>query len=209
MQLGGSGTNTISPNPADTIYLGCASCSLTFQGPNASDDGIGRLKLLPTGEAQFDVAQPGATMNVTADIAIRGSLTKVGSGTLNFSNNTLTAPASPFFTLRVNEGIMNLLPGVIFGVPRVTLDVNNPNTAAGTAVTLNLHQSYTIQALTGTIAVPSSGANTATVNLVGAGTNLAFLLRDTNSYAGAIAGEGSVSLFQQFGIPRHADVRRE
>ena len=196
MQLGGSGTNTISPNPADTIYLGCASCSLTFQGPNASDDGIGKLRLLPTGEAQFDVAQPGATMNVTADIAIRGSLTKVGSGTLNFSNNTLTASPSPTFTLRVNEGIMNLLPGVIFGAPRVYLDVNNPNTAAGTAVTLNLHQSYTILALTGTIAAPSSGTNTATVNLVGAGTNLALQLRDTNqSYAGAIVGEGSVSLF--------------
>ena len=93
MQLGGSGTNTISPNPADVIYLGCPSCSLTFQGPNASDDGIGVLKLIQNFQgagAQFNVAQPGATLNITSDLQIDGSLTKVGSGTLNFSNDTIT-----------------------------------------------------------------------------------------------------------------------
>ena len=32
---GGDGINTLGGNPADVIYLGCATCSLTFQGPNA------------------------------------------------------------------------------------------------------------------------------------------------------------------------------
>ena len=45
--------------------------------------------------------------------------------------------------------------------------------------------------------MPSSGTNTATVNLVGAGTNLTLLVRESLSYAGAIAGEGSVSLMEQ------------
>ena len=39
-------------------------------------------------------------------------------------------------------------------------------------MTVNLQQSQAVRTLTGTIAVPSSGTNTATVNLVGAGTNL-------------------------------------
>ena len=91
LQLGGSGTNTISPNADDVIYLGCPSCSLTFQGPNASDDGIGVLRLVQNGAAQFNVAQAGATLNITSDLRIDGSLTKVGSGTLNFQQRHFTA----------------------------------------------------------------------------------------------------------------------
>jgi hypothetical protein len=34
---GGDGINTVAPNPADVIYLGCPSCSLTVQGPNGGD----------------------------------------------------------------------------------------------------------------------------------------------------------------------------
>ena len=94
----------------------------------------------------------------------------------------------------MNEGIVNFLPGAVISSSGFYLSVNNPNTAAGTAVTVNLQQSQTIRALSGTIAVPSSGTNTATINLVGAGTNLTLSLLANASYAGTIAGEGSVSV---------------
>ena len=77
----------------------------------------------------------------------------------------------------MNEGIVNFLPGAVIGIPHFFLSVNNPNTAAGTAVTVNLQQSQSVESLSGTIAVPSSGTNTATVNLVGTGTILTLALR--------------------------------
>ena len=121
-----------------------------------------------------------------------GPLTKVGSGTLSFSNTTIST--SGFATLAVNEGIVNFLPGVVINTPFLTLSLNNSNTGTGTAVTVNLQRSESFAGLSGTIAVPSAGTNTATVNLIGTGTTLGFGLRGSNlSYAGIIAGEGSVS----------------
>jgi hypothetical protein len=195
--VGGSGTNSISPNPADILYLGCPSCSLTIQRANASDDGIGVLRLVQNGAGpaapQFNVAQAGATLNVATDFQI-SFLTKIGAGTLNFSNGTITVFGSTA-SLTVNEGIVNFLSGAVIGVPHFDLSVNNPNTAAGTAVTVNLQQSQNIQSVNGAIAVPSSGTNTATVNLVGAGTVLTLALRASNaSFGGTITGEGSISL---------------
>ena len=88
LQLGGGdGINSIGGNPADTIYLGCPTCSLTFQGPNGGK-GIGTLKLTLTSGEQFNVAQPGATLNFASDLVIIGQLTKIGAGTMNFSNQT-------------------------------------------------------------------------------------------------------------------------
>jgi hypothetical protein len=193
LQLGGGdGIDTIGGNPADVIYLGCPSCSLTFQGANASEDGIGVLKLIQNGGAQFNVAQSGGTLNIASDLLIDGHLTKVGSGTMNF-NGTITS--SGFATLAVNEGIVNFLPSAMINTPYCALAVNNPNTAAGTGVTVNLQRSESFAALSGTIAVPSSGTNTATVNLMGTGTTLQFGYRGYNlSYPGTIAGEGSVSM---------------
>ncbi len=207
LQLGGGDEiNTIGGNRADVVYLGCASCSLTFQGPNASEDGIGVLKLLLKPVTQFNVAQAGAALNIASDLVIDASpevnsiLTKVGSGTLNFSHGTIGS--SGVATLSVNEGTVNLLPGATL-VNGLSLSVNNPNTAAGTAVTVNLQRSQVVRRLTGTIAVPSSGTNTATVNLVGTGTTLS-LSEGSGSdfgasyYAGTIAGEGSVSVSGDF-----------
>jgi hypothetical protein len=189
---GGDGINTIGGDPADVIYLGCATCSLTFQGPNGGD-GIGVLKLIQNQGAQFNVAHAGATLNIASDLFIDGHLTKVGSGTLNFSDDTITTIS--FATLTVNEGIVNFLPGAVINTPYLTLSVNNPNTGAGTAVTVNLQQSESFAGLGGTIAVPSAGTNTATVNLIGTGTTLGFGPRSANlSYPGTIAGEGNVSL---------------
>jgi hypothetical protein len=188
---GGDGINTVSGNSFDVIYLNCPSCSMTFQGPNASDDGIGVLKLKNFTTMQFDVVQSGATLNIAADLQMVG-LAKIGSGTLNFSNNTITTVGSGGLT--VNGGTVNFLPGANVG-SRIGLNVNNPNTGAGTAVTVNLQQSEHFDAIGGTIAMPSSGTNTATINLIGTGTNLGIVLPGGPfTYSGAIAGQGSVSI---------------
>ena len=107
----------------------------------------------------------------------------------------------------MNEGIVNFLPGAVIGIPHFFLSVNNPNTAVGTAVIVNLQQSQTVEALNGTIAVPSSGTNTTTVNLVGAGINLTLALRGSDpSYPGTIAGEGSISLYQPQFVGPHTQT---
>jgi hypothetical protein len=191
---GGDGINTIGGNPADVIYLGCATCSLTFQGPNASDDGIGTLKLTQNAAAQFNVAQSGASLNIGTDLTIDGQLTKVGAGTMNFSNQTIAGVPGSVSKLTINEGIVNFLSGAVVG-GRVILNVNNPNTGAGTDVTVNLQRSESFEALGGTIATPSSGTNTAKVNLIGTGTNLGIIMHNIPfSYSGDIAGQGSVSI---------------
>jgi autotransporter-associated beta strand protein len=85
MLAGGDGNNTLGGNVADLIYLGCASCGLTFQGPNGGD-GIGVLALSTAQSGRFDVAQAGATLNITSNFTVgfSSTLTKTGAGTLNF-----------------------------------------------------------------------------------------------------------------------------
>src|SRR6476659_9340327 len=99
------------------------------------------------------------------------ALTKTGAGVLN-----LSGPYSAFGgTLTINGGIANLLPGFSNLTPtRTSLVVNNPNTGPGSDVTLNIQTTTTFRALFGTIATPSSGINTAAVNLVGVGTQVVF-----------------------------------
>jgi autotransporter-associated beta strand protein len=103
----------------------------------------------------------------------------------------------PRFT--INEGVVNFLPGAEgnFG----QLFVNNPNTAAGSAVVCNLHTSMSFQGLQGQIAVPSSGTNTVTINLPSASTELRLAYsssmgppNSTRDYPGTITGNGSVVL---------------
>ena len=68
---------------------------------------------------------------------------------------------------------MTIATGGTLGATTGSLQVNNPNTGAGTAVVLNLlpGASTTTGSLSGTIATPSSGTNTATINNGGAGQN--------------------------------------
>ena len=57
---GGDGNNTIGGNTADIIYVGGATSSLTFQSPLS-------LRLIGF-NAQFNVAQAGATLNIASDL---------------------------------------------------------------------------------------------------------------------------------------------
>jgi autotransporter-associated beta strand protein len=188
---GGDGINSLSPHPADLIYVGCASCSLTFQGPNGGDGlGVLSMSILTTGN--LNVAQ-GATLNISAPVDLgisSGGITKTGLGTLNLSRPLGSLSSS--FT--INEGVVNVLPGA--GMPNnIGLRLNNLNTSAGSDVVLNLHVSSACPGIRGDIAVPASGTNTATVNLLGSSVELQLLFRTaqgSTSYAGVISGSGGI-----------------
>jgi hypothetical protein len=181
----GDGFDTLGGNPADLIYLGGTTSTLTFQGANG-DDGIGILSLSLSGSGNFDVAQAGATLNISASLGVGLGhiLTKTGAGTINVSN-VVSGLGS---ILAINGGTANFLPAV--SVSGVALSVNNQNTGVGNGVTLNLQSSQGFRGLSGTIVSPSAGTNTATVNLVGTATELALVLSATQSDA------------EYFGTPR-------
>ena len=67
--------------------------------------------------------------------------------------------------------------------------MNNPNTGAGTDVVLNLNDSVSTGPLSGAIATPSSGANTATINIAATKT-LTVNQTSDGEYDGTIAGSG-------------------
>ncbi|MGD0769916.1 MAG: autotransporter-associated beta strand repeat-containing protein, partial [Tepidisphaeraceae bacterium] len=94
----------------------------------------------------------------------------------------------------VNGGTLTVATGGTLGATTGPLAVNNPNTGAGTNVVLNLSTSAatTTGSLSGTIAVPSSGVNTATINNGGQ----LFTVNQTTAgaYAGTIAGTGGFTL---------------
>ncbi len=94
----------------------------------------------------------------------------------------------------VNAGTLTVGAGGTLGATTGPLQVNNPNTGAGTNVVLNLSTAAatTTGSLSGAIATPSGGTNTATINNGG----LLFTVNQTapGAYAGAIAGVGGFTL---------------
>jgi fibronectin-binding autotransporter adhesin len=94
-------------------------------------------------------------------IAGNGTLTK--NGTASLTINTANTYAGGTI---VNGGNMIIGAGGTLGATTGSLAVNNPNTGPGTAVLLNLPTASptTTGSLSGTIATPSSGTNTATID---------------------------------------------
>jgi len=185
---GGDGINTISPTSSDIIYV-AGNSPLTLQRINGGN-GIGQLSLSFLG-GTLNVADPGGVLNISAGFtqSVSTQLRKIGRGTLNISG-VINGMGT---TVSVIEGTMNILP-TASSMNTNWLDVSNPNTGPGTAVTCNLWPSVTFRAFNGTVATPSSGTNTATLNLMTAGTMLNVGLYGGN-FAGVIAGNGSLSTF--------------
>lgn len=186
------GTNTVGADPNDLIYLGGATSSLTLQGANGgTGSGILVLGLNQSG-GNLDVAQANATLNISATFNTnQQSVTKTGAGTLNVS--ALFGGIDGF--VGVDEGTMNFLPGA--SISNMSMSVNNPNAGPASAVMVNMETSIFARGLTGNIAAASSGTNTATVNLMGAATQLNLFARSagaTFQYQGNITGDGSVTV---------------
>ncbi len=120
-----------------------------------------------------------------------GALVQAGIGTL-----LLNAANSYSGGTKVTAGTLTVGTAGALGATTGALNVSNPNTATGTAVVLNLATgaSTTTGPLSGSIAAPSSGANTATINTGGSGLNFTVNQTAAGSYAGSIAGAGNFTL---------------
>ncbi len=188
------GGNSIGADPFDAIYLGGNNSSLTIQGPNGSGNGNGTLSLsIPSGN--LDVAQAGSVLSISAQIIVFASqyVTKTGAGELNLSGTYVEFGGG----IAIDGGTTNFLTGFNNLTPLHTgLSVNNPNTGPGTDVVLNIQTFIQFRGLSGVISSPSTGVNTATVNLLGVATELHLDPGSSpgpSAYAGMIAGNGQVS----------------
>jgi fibronectin-binding autotransporter adhesin len=160
--------------------------SFTFTGSSNLDLGTGAVTLSnsPT------VTVTAGTLTVDGVIGgLAGQLTKAGAGTLVLTGaNNYTGPNV------VNAGTLTLSGSGTLGSTGNALAVNNPNTGAGTAVTLNLSTTAgtTTGSLSGTIQTPSSGTNTATIN--NGGQLLTVNQTAIATFPGTITGNGGFTL---------------
>jgi len=137
------------------------------------------------------------TTNAVGSLTYSSNITNSGLGIVKLGTGTLILSGTNIYTggTIVNAGTLTAQGASALGAIIGPLAVNNPNTGAGTATILNLSTTAatTTGSLSGTIATPSSGTNSATINLGG---SQAFTVNQTVSgeYTGVIAGSGSLTL---------------
>ena len=143
--------------------------------------------------------------NVTLSGVITGSggLTFASSGNTGNTNNlwgtgvlTLTGANDYTGGTTLNQGTLTVGTGGTLGATTGALAVNNTNTvtsARNAVLTLATAVDTTVGSLSGTIATPTSGTNTATINTQ-TGRNFTVNQTVDGTYAGVIAGGGSFTL---------------
>jgi autotransporter-associated beta strand protein len=216
---GGSGTDSVSlvytnvksaspvapnlivldPNYAGTITIGHAGTGtggysggvtgahdLTVANTNTGTLSFSGASINNTGALTFTGNSSGPT-TITSGIGSNvTTVTKEGTGTLTFNGTNACTGG-----IVVNQGRFNAASGTL-GATTNTLQVNNTNTGAGTGVILDLPNGAdtTVGSLSGAIATPSSGANTATIQFNG-GAARTFTVNQTadGAYAGVILGD--------------------
>lgn len=128
----------------------------------------------------------GGLGNGSAIISGAGGFAQIGTGTTTLTlNNTYSGGTT------VNRGTLTVGTGGTLGASTGTLSVNNTNTGAGIDVVLNLATAVntTVGSLSGNISTPSSGTNTATINIANTRTLTVNQTTDT-TFAGVLAGTG-------------------
>jgi autotransporter-associated beta strand protein len=157
----------------------------TFTGSQNLNLGIGAVSLGSTGSART-VTVGASTLTVGGIISdgTATALTKDGTGAMvlgganDYSGGTT-----------VNAGTVTVNDGAALGTG--PLAVNNPNAGVGTDVVLNLNGNVGTGSLSGTIAPPTGGTNTATINIAN-GKSFTVTQTADDAYAGTIGGGGKL-----------------
>jgi len=199
----GSGTGrtiTLNMNGRDQTLAGLSGTSSGTPG------GVSRTNRITNASGTLSTLTiNGSSASTYAGlIGISGSanirLVKEGTGTFTLSGVNAFGSNSYTGGTVLNQGTLTVTndgstTSGRLGATTGTLTVNNTNTGAGTAVSLNLATGVdtTVGTLSGTIATPSSGTNTATINTQ---TGRIFTVNQTaaGTYPGAIAGAGGFTL---------------
>jgi autotransporter-associated beta strand protein len=175
------GPITLSPMVPETW-----NADFSFIGTQNLNLGFGTVTLAGPG-ASRQVTVQGGTLTVGRVIGGAYGLSKAGPGALVLAANNNYSGGTT-----VNGGTLTVLAGARLGAAGGPLAVNNPNTGPGTAVLVNLDSSQTVGSLSGTLAAPASGANSATINLASKTVILTDDQAGAGSYAGALAGPGGL-----------------
>ena len=189
---GAAGTGPLTVN-AGTVDLGAFNLAVGGLGgtggtiASSSTTTPGALTIVSGATPQTfsgTIADTTGAGSQTVSVVVAGSGVQTFSGPNTYSGGTI-----------VNGGTLTVGSGGTLGATTGTLRVNNPNVGAGTNVVLNLPTGapITTGSLSGTIATPVSGANTATINTQ---TGQTFTVNQTalGMYAGTIAGGGGFTL---------------
>ena len=185
-----------------TANLGTSAANLVFDGGAlqitgttlTNISGIGHtVSFNATKTVGLDINNAANTFTVDQVLnQTSGGFTKLGAGTAILNQaNTYSGGTT------LNQGALTVSGGGTLGATTGALSVNNTNsTAAGTNAVLNLVTSVdtTVGSLSGTIATPTSGTNTATINNGGSGRNFTVNQTIGGNYSGVIAGAGSFTL---------------
>ena len=131
-----------------------------------------------------------ANFTITGSITGPGGFEKTGVATLTLASTSISYEGPT----TVSEGTMTVNSTSSLG-DTSALIVQNLNTGAGTAVTLNLNKvDQTVGSLSGSIATPLSGVNTATLNLLGTNNTLTIKQTVDGTFQGVITGAATAKL---------------
>jgi fibronectin-binding autotransporter adhesin len=146
-------------------------------------------------------ANPVGGVTLSGKLTGEGALTVASSGqaaSIHFGTGVLTLTGANDYSggTTLSQGTLTIGTGGTLGAATGALAVGNDNTiAAGTNVVLNLATATdtTVGSLSGTIATPASGTNTATINTQ---TGRTFTVNQTADgiYEGVVAGGGGLAL---------------
>jgi fibronectin-binding autotransporter adhesin len=178
----------------------------TFSGSITISEPLTIAQVATTGSDALNItggisAAANSTLTFSNIGAVNVSTSPIGGGAgkialVDNGSGTVTLSAADTYSggTTVNVGTLTGTGTSPLGATTGTLAVNNPNVGAGTAVTLNLSttSATTTGSLSGTIATPSSGTNTATIN--NGGQLLTVNQTTPGAFAGSITGGGGLTL---------------
>ncbi len=179
----GGPNNWQNPTPAPASYSDGSALTFDNSGANTNISiQNGGTAVTPSSLTFVNSTQnysfSGDAINSTGTLSLNGA----GSVTLNNANSYASG-------IVVNAG--TLAVGAAGSLGTGSLAINNPNTGpAGTDVLVTFNSAQTIGALSGTIATPQSGVNTAKLNLNGA---LTISQSGNSTFSGVIQGTGGLT----------------